>query len=102
MNKDDAVAAVIELLRHRFGNSIDVVGHWDADRTAVGVARRDSAQPLVYIRALQSAGEQRFYVALESPPICASELPYTPAGDYDDVSQAEVVALVGSHLNLNG
>ena len=98
MEKEPQLIAAVDEVRRHFGDSIEVVDHWDGDRLAIGIARRDDHQRLAYIKQIERAA--RFFVALEAAPVPGSDLPYAPAGEHDNLSIAEVIRVVGDHLRL--
>src|SRR5204863_3101760 len=75
MKKDARLHVALAALRDRFGDSIEIVDHWDADLLAVGVARRGHRARLVYIAVLPKH-DGHFDVALEVPAGSKPERPY--------------------------
>ena len=91
----DTVAA----LHARLGDQLVVVDHWEADRTAIGVARADNTGRLVYF-SIWNRSPNRYYVDVEFPPRAGSELPYEQGERFDDVDFEELVAIASRHLGL--
>ena len=96
--KDQSIIEVFELLRLKYGNSsILIQDYWESDNYAIGIC--DSTEKyLVYISThLMKKG--KYYVALENPPDNSS-LPYSPAGEFDEITLEELFKLVLNHLKL--
>jgi hypothetical protein len=100
MEKDPELVRAMEALRRRFGDTMVVVDHWEADLTAVGIARKGAEQRLAYLSVKGGSAEPRFYVALENPHECGSDMPYVSSGDHDDLSLADATDIVAAHLGL--
>ncbi len=96
--KDHSIIEAIELLRLKYGNSnIHIQDYWESDNYAIGICDL-TKKYLVYISTyLMKKG--RYYVALENPPNNSS-LPYSPAGEFDDITLEELFKLVFNHLKL--
>ena len=94
------VLDTLRRLRERFGvGTFVVLDDWDADLAAVGIARPDVPERLVYF-AVKPAEGGEYFVSLEDPPAPGSELPYLPAGDHAGVDFEGLAALVATHLGL--
>ena len=100
MEKDPELIRAVDVLRRRFGDTMVLVDHWEADLTAVGIARRGAEQRLAYVSVKTGSAGARFYVALENPPELGSDLPYASAGDHDDLSLADAADIVAEHLGF--
>lgn len=98
MRKLPEVIQVVDALRLRLGDALVVVDHWEGDLAAVGVALRGAAQRLAYVLRKSSPRRPTFYVALELPPEPGSDLPYAVAGDHHDLSLADALDVIVSHL----
>lgn len=100
MTKDVSIHALLARFEAAFGaGSFDVVDHWEADLCAVGVARPGEPGTLAYVSTF-GLPDGRYSVRLERPPSPGSDLPYTPAGEREDIGLDEVLAVVGAHLGL--
>jgi hypothetical protein len=100
MQKDPELIRALDVPRRRFGDTMVVVDHWEADLTAVGVARTGFEQRLAYISVHSNSERPKFYVALENPPERGSEMPYANAGDYGDLSLTDAADIIAKHLGL--
>ena len=99
INKEKRIQDLVEYLIAKHGsNRFLIKDHWVIDDTAIGLADL-SEQYLVYI---STAGFEvsQYYVALEDPAKNGSDLPYTPAGDYDNLDLAEVEEMILRHLRI--
>jgi len=97
--KDEGLVAAVLKLCDKWGDrAFDVVDHWEASLTGVGLGRRDDHSVLVYIDNFGKA-DGMYYVELENPP-SGSEFPYTVAGRFHSVSFDDLISLVGHHLGL--
>jgi hypothetical protein len=82
MMKDDAISCAVEHLRTCLGpDEFQIMDHWDADPTAIGVASASDPQRLVYF-SLAPGEERRFYVCLEAAPAEGDELPFLDCGNF--------------------
>ena len=64
-DKDDEIRDLLSWLRSRLGQNFVVIDHWEADRSAIGVAATDDPKQLVYIASRgQPAGP--YFVELET------------------------------------
>jgi hypothetical protein len=99
MEKDERLLVARASLRGLFGAAIEVVDHWDADRRAVGISRRDEPGRLVYLSVVPEQ-EGRFDLALALPPQPNSGLPFQDVGWRRGLVLSEVADVVASHLGL--
>ena len=53
---------------------------------------------MAYISTI-SEKDNDYYLALENPPV-DDDFPYSPAGDFDNISLTELESLVAKHLGL--
>lgn len=98
MNKDDQILYLLERLRRTLGaNAFQVVDHWPADRTAIGIASLENQQVLAYLRP----NGERYDIELELPPDASDEYPHQPAGSFEQVSFEELLEIVADHLGVN-
>jgi hypothetical protein len=100
MEKEPQLIAAVDELRRQLGDSIEIVDHWDTDRLAVGIARRDDHQQLAYIAVKPARTAELFFVALETASVPGSDLPYATTGEHDNLTLTDVVRVVGRHLRL--
>ncbi len=78
-------------------DNIVVLDYWDADNTAIGLADR-TKQYTVYITD-NGRTDNLFFVSLENPGI-TNDFPYTPGGDFDNLSAEEVEKILIKHLKI--
>lgn len=95
-----SILAVVNRLVAHFGNeAITVRDFWEADLCAIGISKPTSDRPLAYISTFgKSPG--RYFLSLESPPAPGSEVPFSPAGDYDDIVFEQLVEHISKHLGI--
>jgi hypothetical protein len=99
MNKEAVVVETLNDLRARLGSSaFQIVDHWETDRAAIGVARHDQPDQLVYFCSYGDL-PRRYFVSLEAPAVVENELPYTSVADHHDVDFEALVGLVAAHLD---
>ena len=97
-DKDDEIRDLLSWLRSRLGQNFVVIDHWEADRSAVGVAATDDPKQLVYIASRgQPAGP--YFVELETAPGEGSDLPYTMVGRFEAVDREQLLRITAQHLN---
>jgi len=99
MEKHPSVVEALAALRARFGDELTVVDHWEGDLMAIGVARADALDCLVYLSTAQRA-PGRYYVDLELPAPSGSDLPYQQGERFADVDFDKLVDIVSRHLGL--
>ena len=86
LQKDQSIVRLLDGLTARLGpRAFDVVDHWESDLCAIGIARPDNHDVLVYI-STNGESDERCSVSLELPPQPGSDIPYTAAGDHDAAS----------------
>src|SRR5262249_42745761 len=96
---NDKLPVVVELvawLQAKFGPTLIVVDHWNADLTAIGVALKTDPQRLAYIAALPPS--DRYFIELETAPTQGSYFPYTVVGRFDAVDRDRLLRIVDDHL----
>jgi hypothetical protein len=94
-DKDPIILGTLSRLWSRLGpGSFEVVNHWEADRTAVGIASPRSHRVLVNI----SSHEDGFHVELELPSAAGDDLPYRVAGRASGLDFEQLVGVVAEHL----
>jgi hypothetical protein len=98
--KDGAILDAVEHLRMCLGpDEFQIMDHWEADLIAIGIASPSDLQRLVYF-CLESGGERRFYVSLETAPTKGSELPYMDCGEFNNVDLETLTKIVAEHLEI--
>lgn len=96
--KTQQIKQLIKYLIKKYGSAnIVVTDYWDADNTAIGIADKRK-EYTVYISD-NGRSDNKFYVSLENPPT-TNNFPYTPAGDFDNLSAEEVEKIVTEHLKI--
>lgn len=96
--KTQQIKKLISYLINKYGSAnIVVTDYWDADNTAIGIADK-TKEYTVYISG-NGRTENRFYVSLENPTT-TNNFPYTPAGDFYNLSAEEVEEIVIEHLKI--
>lgn len=85
LEKDESIHRLLARLEASLGkDAFHVVDHWEADLSAIGIARPDNHGVLVYI-AMFGQEEDSYFVSLELPTTAGGETwkdhPYTPAGE---------------------
>ena len=81
-------------------DAFDIVDHWEDDLCAIGIAKPSNHEVLVYIATSDRKG--RYDVDLELPPKNREECPYTDAGQYRNVTFANMVKLIKDHFKAEG
>ena len=98
LQKDQSIARLLDGLEARLGpRSFDVVDHWEGDLCAIGIARPDNHEVLVYLCTYGQSGEH-CSVSLELPPQPGNDVPYAAAGDHDAASLDELAEIVRRHF----
>gem|GEM_PF-652655 len=98
INKSEKILHVIDFFQSKYGpTNILINDHWESDREAIGLTDR-SGQFLAYISTL-SDKDNIYYLALENPAT-GNELPYSPAGEFNNLSLKELESLLTKHFKL--
>jgi hypothetical protein len=96
--KTKQIKQLTEHLLEKYGSeNILVTDYWDADNTAIGLADK-TKKYTVYITNY-GRPENVFYVSLENPTT-TEDFPYTPGGEFDNLSAEEVEKILIKHLKL--
>jgi hypothetical protein len=100
MEKDAFIHDFIRRLRADMPvGSFVIVDHWDADLTAIGIAKPDDTRTLVYVASRESRIDD-MYVELEEPPEAGSDMPYQSVGKFEHLTFERVADLIVSHLGI--
>jgi uncharacterized protein (DUF433 family) len=99
--QDKAIRHVVTWLKGRLHQSLVILDHWDGDMSAIGLARPESPDQLVYIPTWDRA-PGRYLVELETAPALGSKLPYEMVGRYEEVDQESLLGIVREHLRFDG
>ncbi|MBE7209809.1 MAG: hypothetical protein INR65_02230 [Gluconacetobacter diazotrophicus] len=95
--KDRGIRRALTKLDEILGDGFfDVVDHWEADRTAIGIASPSDHHRLVYIRFL---GHGLFDVIREEAPDGGTEVPCVEIGSFEKLRLDEVIEAVRCHLS---
>ena len=98
MEKDIEIQKLTKYFLDKYGSTnILICDFWEIDLGAIGLTDR-TKKYLVYI-CKDLRENNKYSVSLEDPPLDES-FPYTPAGDFDNLSIDEVEKFVVSHLRL--
>jgi hypothetical protein len=96
--KNERIIDIVKYLQTKYGtNNILVKDHWEGDANAIGLTDK-SEQYLAYISTL-GANENEFYLELENPPV-NDDFPYSPAGDFNNISLLKLEELIARHLKI--
>lgn len=86
-------------LINKYGpTNIIITDYWEADNSAIGLSDK-TRQFTVYVTDLGKT-DNKFFVSLENPPT-SDQFPYTPVGDFDNLSKDEVEKILVKHLNIS-
>lgn len=97
-NKDASIKNLIEYLADKYGkDNFKTKDYWDGDNLAIGLSDK-SDKYLIYI-STRGLDNSRYFVALENPSK-DNELPYEPAGDFDNLQLPELERLFIEHLRI--
>lgn len=96
--KNQEIIAIVKFFQTKYGaDNILIQDHWISDENAIGLTDK-SKQYLGYISTI-SEKKDHYYLALENPPV-DDDLPYSDAGDLDDISLSELENILTKHLRL--
>ena len=96
--KTKQIKQLTDHLLEKYGSeNILVTDYWDTDNTAIGLADK-TKKYTVYITD-NGRSDNVFYVSLENPPT-TEKFPYTPGGDFDNLSAEEVEEILIKHLKI--
>ena len=96
LNKNRKIISTVKHLADKFGDkSFKIKDHWDGDLNAIGLVDNEE-KFLVYFSA---HADNDFYVSLENLE-AIDDLPYKPAGDFDNVDLLELERILIRHLGI--
>ncbi len=96
--KTKRIKQLTEHLLKKYGSAnIVVTDYWDADNSAIGLA--DTTKKYTVYITDYGIAENLFFVSLENPPT-TEDFPYTPGGDFDNLTAEEVEEILIKHLKI--
>jgi hypothetical protein len=96
--KTKQIRQLTEHLLKKYGSAnIVVTDYWDGDNAAIGLADK-TKNYTVYITHF-GRPNNKFFVSLENPAT-TDDFPYTPGGDFDNLSAEEVENILIKHLKI--
>ena len=99
LNKSKKIIYVLEFLQNKYGEiNIVINDHWETDKEAIGLTDK-TGQYLAYISTISDI-DNNYFVALENPSV-DNEMPYSPAGEFDNISLTELENILTRHLKLS-
>ncbi len=99
--KDTSIQDVVNFLFQHLGeDAFQVVDHWGADFFAIGIARKDAPETLVYISTWQKP-DGRCAATLQSAEEPWRDVSCGAEVDLEDLSFQELLLLVRLHLRLS-
>lgn len=97
--KTEQIKRLTDHILNKYGSTnIVLTDYWDGDNTAIGLADK-TKQYTVYITDNGNT-DNKFFVSLENPPT-SDKFPYTPGGDFDNLSADEVEKILVKHLKIS-
>jgi len=98
LKKSKRIISVLNFLQNKYGEvNVVIKDHWKSDKEAIGLTDK-TGQYLVYISTISDT-DNNYFVALENPSV-DKEIPYSPGGDFDNISLIELESIVIRHLRL--
>jgi hypothetical protein len=98
LNKNERILHIVDFFQNKYGaTNILISDHWKSDKEAIGLTDR-SGKFLAYISTISNKNNN-YYLALENPSV-DNKLPYSPAGEFDNLSLAELENILVIHLKL--
>ena len=96
--KDKTILSLIDRLKALMGvDAFDVVDRWDADLCAIGIARPDNHQLLVYVSVPTTRRQLRGFPR-SPPPEPGSDDPYTPGDELQVQGFDKLVEIIERHF----
>ena len=89
-----------ELLRMIGTGMFAIVDHWEGDRLAIGLANPRDPRVLAYV-AVDPENPQHFFVELELPSQGITDIPYTAAGAFEQLTLSAMTDIVARHLGID-
>jgi hypothetical protein len=97
-HKNQRILDVVKHLEIKYGaNNILIKDYWESDENAIGLTDK-SNRYLGYISIINGRDDS-YYLALENPPV-KEGFPYSPAGQFDNISLIELEKLLSKHFDL--
>ena len=98
LDKSKRIVDTVVFLQDKYGyTNVVVKDHWNDDRNAIGLTEK-TGKYLVYISTVNDK-EDNYFVSLENPPT-DDEMPYSSAGDFDNLNLTELENILIRHLQL--
>lgn len=95
--KTEQIKRLTDYFVSKYGSTnIIVTDYWEGDNTAIGLSDK-TKKFTVYISHFDKP-DNKFFVSLENPS--TNEHPYTPGGDFDNLSTDQVEKILIKHLKL--
>lgn len=96
--KDESILRLIEKLKCAMGeDAFSVVDHWDADLLAIGIAKPENNDLLVYVSTYRQPFGS-YFVSLQFPARPFSELPYSQGDEFQVRGFHELVEVIQRHF----
>ena len=97
-SKTQQIKLLTDHILEKYGSeNIIVTDYWDVDNTAIGLADK-TKKYTVYITD-NGRTDSVFFVSLENPPT-TDDFPYTPGGDFDNLTAEQVEEILVKHLKI--
>jgi predicted RNA-binding Zn-ribbon protein involved in translation (DUF1610 family) len=98
LNKSKRIINIVEFLQDKYGEiNIVIRDHWESDKEAIGLTDK-TGQYLAYISTVTDK-DNEYFLSLENPP-AGNEKPYSPVGDYNNISLTELENILTRHLGI--
>lgn len=98
LNKSKKILFIVDYFQNKYGaTNILINDNWESDKEAIGLTDK-SGLFLAYISTV-SDKDNDYYLALENPSV-NNELPYIPAGEFDNLNLTELENIVTKHLKI--
>ncbi|HTE25805.1 hypothetical protein [Flavitalea sp.] len=98
LHKSKKIFNVLESLENKYGRTNIVINdHWEGDREAIGLTDK-TRQYLGYISTYRKE-DGTYFLSLENPP-SDDKMRFTPAGEFDNITFADLEKLLIEHLRL--
>lgn len=96
--KTEQIKRLADHFLNKYGSTnIIVTDYWDGDDTAIGFADK-TKQYAIYVTD-KGKNDNKFFVSLENSP-SSDKFPYSPSGDFDNLSADEVEEILIKHLRI--